>query len=133
MHAHTQSQQQLHHPPGRKSLSLQSTNNREGEAATVRAHQPPTTQHQHQPPPAAGAAAGAAAPGQNTGGAVKKGQGANADQDSQAQARKIAQAIEGTRGPPRRYGISGGCRASKLWEWASSFLISTWGLSRGIL
>eukprot|EP00983_Pelagomonas_calceolata_P053145 1143185-Pelagomonas_calceolata.AAC.1 len=41
----------------------------EGEAATVRAHQPPTTQHQHHPPPAAGAAA----PGQMTSGAVKKG------------------------------------------------------------
>eukprot|EP00983_Pelagomonas_calceolata_P048052 1140893-Pelagomonas_calceolata.AAC.3 len=25
------------------------------------------------------------------------------------------------------------CRASKLWEWASTFLISTWELSRGSL
>eukprot|EP00983_Pelagomonas_calceolata_P126917 1161350-Pelagomonas_calceolata.AAC.2 len=44
-------------------------NEQQGEAATVRAHQFPTTQHRHYPPPAAGAAA----PGQNTGGAVKKG------------------------------------------------------------
>eukprot|EP00983_Pelagomonas_calceolata_P032093 1008039-Pelagomonas_calceolata.AAC.1 len=39
----------------RKRMSLWSTNNREGEAATARAHQILTTQHQHHPPPAAGA------------------------------------------------------------------------------
>eukprot|EP00983_Pelagomonas_calceolata_P044217 1139206-Pelagomonas_calceolata.AAC.2 len=39
----------------------------------------PTRQHQHHPPPAAGAVAGAAALGQNTGGAVKRGQAASAD------------------------------------------------------
>eukprot|EP00983_Pelagomonas_calceolata_P032901 1030397-Pelagomonas_calceolata.AAC.1 len=44
--------------------------------ATVRAHQPPTTQHQHHSPPAAGMAAGTAAPGQNSRGAVRKGQAA---------------------------------------------------------
>eukprot|EP00983_Pelagomonas_calceolata_P063243 1147646-Pelagomonas_calceolata.AAC.1 len=79
---------------------------KEGEAATVR-DQPSNTQHQHHPPPAAGAAAGAAASWQNTGGAVK-GQGASADQDSRAQARKIAQTIKATWRPPRRYRTSGG-------------------------
>eukprot|EP00983_Pelagomonas_calceolata_P057840 1145238-Pelagomonas_calceolata.AAC.1 len=62
------------HPNEAKKLSSQnpepllfrSTNRREGEAATARAHQPPTPQHQHHPLSAAGAAAGAAAPGQNT-------------------------------------------------------------------
>eukprot|EP00983_Pelagomonas_calceolata_P076469 1153431-Pelagomonas_calceolata.AAC.2 len=52
---------------------------REGEAATVRAHHPHTTQHEYHPPPAAEAAGAAAAPGQNMGGAVKKGQAARAD------------------------------------------------------
>eukprot|EP00983_Pelagomonas_calceolata_P124640 1161128-Pelagomonas_calceolata.AAC.5 len=51
---------------------------------------------------------GAATSGQNSRGAVKKGQAASADQDSQARARKIAQAIKSTWGPPRRYGISRG-------------------------
>eukprot|EP00983_Pelagomonas_calceolata_P032303 1013871-Pelagomonas_calceolata.AAC.2 len=79
--------------PGHKRVSFQPTNNREGEAATVRAHQKPTTQHH--PPPAAG---------QNTRGAVKKGQEASADHDSPARARKITQAIKATWSPPRRYG-----------------------------
>eukprot|EP00983_Pelagomonas_calceolata_P027043 850090-Pelagomonas_calceolata.AAC.1 len=35
-------------------------------------------------------------------------QPASIDQDSQARARKIAQAIKATQGPPRRYGTSGG-------------------------
>eukprot|EP00983_Pelagomonas_calceolata_P119488 1160610-Pelagomonas_calceolata.AAC.20 len=56
------------------------------------------------PPPAVGAAA----PGQNAGGAVKKGQAASTDQDSRALARKIAQAINATYCPPRRYGTTGG-------------------------
>eukprot|EP00983_Pelagomonas_calceolata_P052497 1142864-Pelagomonas_calceolata.AAC.2 len=86
-------------PPGCKRLSFRSTNNWEGEAATVRAHQPPTTQHQYHP-----TAAGAAAPGQNImmGGAVKKVQAASADQESRAQARKIAQAMKATGCLPRR-------------------------------
>eukprot|EP00983_Pelagomonas_calceolata_P072614 1151798-Pelagomonas_calceolata.AAC.1 len=70
--------------------------------------EPPTTQHQHQPSPAARAVAGAAASGQNMGGAVKKGQGASVDQDSQARTRKIAQSNKAAWKPPRKYGTSGG-------------------------
>eukprot|EP00983_Pelagomonas_calceolata_P047856 1140820-Pelagomonas_calceolata.AAC.1 len=83
--------------PGSKHVSFLSTNNREEEAATVRAHQTTTTQHH--PPPAAGAAAPGQNSGlscpcrQNTGGAVKKGQAASADQDSRAQARKGLQVM----------------------------------------
>eukprot|EP00983_Pelagomonas_calceolata_P056576 1144653-Pelagomonas_calceolata.AAC.8 len=62
-----------------------------------------TFKHQNHPSPAAGAAA----PGQNTGGAVKKGQAASAVQDSQARACKMVRALKGTRGPPR-CGTSGG-------------------------
>eukprot|EP00983_Pelagomonas_calceolata_P025622 804267-Pelagomonas_calceolata.AAC.1 len=40
---------------------------------------------------------------QNTGEAVEKGQGASTDKDSRARARKIAQAIKATWGPPWGY------------------------------
>eukprot|EP00983_Pelagomonas_calceolata_P003765 122477-Pelagomonas_calceolata.AAC.1 len=92
--------------PGRKHISFQPANNSEGEAAIIRVHLPPTTQRQHHPP----LAAEAAAAGQNMGGTVKKGQAASADEDSRAQARKIAQAMKVTWGFPRRYhdGTSGG-------------------------
>eukprot|EP00983_Pelagomonas_calceolata_P133669 1161983-Pelagomonas_calceolata.AAC.6 len=50
-------------------------------------------------------------------GAVKKGQEASADQDSRAQARKIAQAIKATWAPTQEVWDFSGIRAwvSKLW------------------
>eukprot|EP00983_Pelagomonas_calceolata_P044102 1139159-Pelagomonas_calceolata.AAC.2 len=81
--------------PGCKHLSFRSTNNREGEAAIVKAHQPPTPQHERHLPPAAGAAV----PGQNTGGAVKKDKTASASQETRARGREIAQAIKVRWGP----------------------------------
>eukprot|EP00967_Tisochrysis_lutea_P075602 scaffold101914_cov19-Tisochrysis_lutea.AAC.1 len=98
-----------------KRLLFRSMNNREGEAATFRAHQPPTTQHQHHTAPAAGAAV----PGQNTGGAVKKGQAASADQDSLSV--QDSAGIESDTGPSQEvWGFLGIYQAVKLWEWASS-------------
>eukprot|EP00983_Pelagomonas_calceolata_P052356 1142822-Pelagomonas_calceolata.AAC.1 len=95
--------------------------------ATIRTHQPPTTQHQHHSPPA-----GAAPPGQNTGGSVRKGQTASADQGSRAQAQKIAQAFKVTWGPPRGMGLLGNMLGLRVTGMGLQFSDFHSGVIRGI-
>eukprot|EP00983_Pelagomonas_calceolata_P032944 1032080-Pelagomonas_calceolata.AAC.1 len=70
--------------------------------------------------------------GKNTRKAVKEGQALSVDQDSRAQARKIAQPTKARIGPPSIYGTVGGYIGPPCDVNAPPALISTLELPRGI-